>query len=301
MRIAFMGTPDFAVPTLERLVADGHDVAAVYTQPARRAGRGKAVTASPVQQRAEALGLSVRSPLSLRDRAEQDSFQALEIEVAVVAAYGLILPIAILDAPKLGCFNVHASILPRWRGAAPIHRAILAGDETTGVTIMRMERGLDTGPALLVRTTTVADKTAGILTTELGAIGADAMAAFLSDPDRYPGVPQPEDGVTYAAKIEKHEARIDFAKSPETVLRQVRAFAPSPGAFFEHAGERVRVLDATISSAKGTPGNVLDDDFTIACQAGAIRPTRVGRAGRGIMDAAELLRGFAVPVGTQLG
>lgn len=300
MRIAFMGTPDFAVPTLERLVADGHDVATVYTQPPRRAGRGKALTASPVQVCAEVLRLPVRSPTSLRDANEQKAFRDLGLDAAVVAAYGLILPVAVLEAPRIGCFNVHASLLPRWRGAAPIHRAILAGDATTGVTIMRMERGLDTGPMLLVRTTNVAEKSTGALSTELGKIGADAMAEFLHDPDRYPEVVQPADGITYAAKVEKHEARLDFARGAADVLRQIRAFAPAPGAFFEHAGERIRILDAIEVSVDGDAGHVLDADFTIACGVGAIRPTRVGRAGRGIMDAADLLRGFPIPAGTRL-
>ncbi len=300
MRIAFMGTPDFAVPTLERLIADGHDIAAVYTQPPRPAGRGKALRASPVQQTAEAAGLIVRSPTSLRDAVEQEEFHALGIDAAVVAAYGLILPQPILDAPPLGCFNVHASLLPRWRGAAPVQRAIVAGDAETGVTIMRMERGLDTGPMLIVRRTTVADKTAGALTEELGLVGADAMAAFLDAPDLYPDVPQPEEGITYAGKLEKCEARLDFSRGAAEVLRQVRAFAPTPGAFFEHAGNRIRVLDAQVVPGNGSPGSVLDDVLAIACKDGAIRPTRVGRDGRGIMDAADLLRGFAIPPGTQL-
>lgn len=300
MRIAFMGTPEFAVPTLERLASDGHEVAVVYTQPPRRAGRGKTLTASPVQRCAEALCLVVRSPASLRDTAEQKAFRDLDLDAAVVAAYGLILPVAVLEAPRLGCFNVHASLLPRWRGAAPIHRAIMAGDQTTGVTIMRMEQGLDTGPMLLVRTTDIADKSAGALTTELGRIGADAMAEFLRDPGRYPDIAQRDEDATYAAKIEKYEARIDFARTAEMVLRQIRAFAPLPGAFFEYAGERIRVVDAVFVPGYGHPGKVLDPQLTIACEVGAIRATAVGRAGRGIMAAADLLRGFPVPPGTQL-
>ncbi len=299
MRIAFMGTPAFAVPTLERLLADGHEIAAVYTQPPRRAGRGKALTPSPVQRRAEAAGLVVRSPAGLRDVDEQEAFRALGIDIAVVAAYGLILPRPILDAPRLGCVNVHASLLPRWRGAAPVQRAILAGDAETGVTIMRMEAGLDTGPMLIVRSTRVASKNAGDLAAELGMIGADAMAEFVADAARYVEQPQPVDGITYAAKIEKHEARIDFAREAEQVVRQVRAFAPAPGAYFEYAGERIRVLDAHAVEEKGPHGKVLDDRLTIACEVGAIRPTRVGRAGRGVMDTSELLRGFPVPAGTR--
>ena len=300
MRIAFMGTPDFAVPTLDRLVADGHDVAAVYTQPPRRAGRGKAVASTPVQRRAEALGLRVRTPDSFRDPAEREAFAALDLDVAVVAAYGLILPRAILEAPKLGCLNVHASLLPRWRGAAPIQRAILAGDAETGVTIMDMERGLDTGPMRHVRRVPVDGKTAGELTTELAAIGADAMADVVGAMDRYPPTPQPDAGVSYATKIEKHEARLAFTGDASAAERQVRAFAPAPGAFFEHAGERIRVLSAEIVEKDGFPGRVLDNILTIACEASALRPIRVQRAGRGVMDTAELLRGFPLPAGTRL-
>ena len=300
MRIAFMGTPQFAVPTLERLVADGHEVAAVYTQPPRPAGRGNAQTPSPVRRCAEALRLDVRHPATLRDVAEQDAFRALDLDAAVVAAYGLILPHAILDTPRLGCFNVHASLLPRWRGAAPVQRAILAGDETTGVTIMQMERGLDTGPMLLVRETEVAHKSAGELLSELADLGATAMAEVITSPNAFPARPQPPAGVTYAAKIDKSEARIDFSQPAVAVERQVRAFAPSPGAFFEHDGERIRVLSAAIGEQKGLSGTILDDRLTIACEQSSIRPALVQRAGRGVMDAAELLRGFALPVGTKL-
>lgn len=300
MRIAFMGTPHFAVPTLDRLVADGHQVVAVYTQPPRPAGRGKAPAPSPVQRRAEALGIPVRCPASLRDAGEQARFAELGLDAAVVAAYGLILPQAILDAPRLGCLNVHASILPRWRGAAPIQRAILAGDAETGVTIMQMERGLDTGPMLSVRATAVGDRTAGELADELALLGAEALAAVLREPDAFPPTAQPEDGVTYAAKIDKAEARIDFGQSAAAVARQVRAFAPAPGAFFEYAGERIRVVAAQVVDREGPPGKVLDDDLTVACEHGAIRPTRLGRAGRPVMNAADLLRGFAIPAGASL-
>lgn len=300
MRIAFMGTPDFAVPTLDRLVADGHDVVAVYTQPPRRAGRGKAKTPSPVQRRAEALGIAVRTPDSFRTAEEQRAFADLALDAAVVAAYGLILPEAILDAPRLGCLNVHASLLPRWRGAAPIHRAILAGDSETGVTIMQMERGLDTGPMRLVRTAAVLGKTAGELTRELAMLGADAMSEVLGSPDSFPPLRQPESGVSYAAKIEKRESRLDFARDASAVERQVRAFAPTPGAFFEHEGERIRVLVAEIAEKVGSPGKVLDVGLLVACQRGSIRFLRVQRAGRGVMDASELLRGFPIPIGAQL-
>ncbi|HEX9954944.1 MAG TPA: methionyl-tRNA formyltransferase [Allosphingosinicella sp.] len=300
MRIAFMGTPDFAVPTLEALLEAGHEVVAVYSQPARPAGRGKALRPSPVQARAEAAGIEVRTPLTLRDPAEQEAFRALDLDVAVVAAYGLILPLAILEAPRRKCLNVHGSLLPRWRGAAPVQRCILAGDEATGVCIMEMERGLDTGPVLLRRETAVAGKTAGALTDELARMGAAMMVEVLARLDSIAPEPQPEDGVTYASKIEKHEARLDFNRTAVEVERQVRAFAPVPGAFFEHAGERIKIHEATVTGESGEPGQVLDDALTIACASGAIRPLLVQRAGRAPMSAAQLLRGFPIAVGTQL-
>ena len=302
MRLIFMGTPDFAVPTLDALVAAGHEIAAVYTQPPRPAGRGKALQPTPVHRRAEALGLDVRHPATLRDPADRAAFAALAADAAVVAAYGLILPGPVLAAPRLGCFNVHASLLPRWRGAAPIHRAILAGDAVTGVTIMQMERGLDTGAMLATVETPVDGKTTGVLTDELARAGAALMAAVLADIDHYPPRAQPDDGVTYAAKIAKHEARIDFAEGADGVDRQVRAFNPVPGAFFEHAGERVRILAGTVTVGSGDAGEVLDDQLTIATGAGggAYRPVSVQRAGRGVMTADELLRGFPIPAGTRL-
>lgn len=300
MRIAFMGTPDFAVPTLDALHAAGHDIAAVYTQPPRRAGRGKAVQPSPVQRRAEALGLEVRSPLTLRDRQEQAAFAALDLDVAVVAAYGLILPLPVLEAPRLGCLNVHGSLLPRWRGAAPVQRAILAGDRETGVGIMQMEKGLDTGAVRLEGRVRVDHKTAGALTTELAELGAKLMVEVLARPEAYPPQTQPEDGITYAAKIEKAEAKIDFTRGAEQIERQVRAFNPMPGAFFEFAGERIQILAAAIEDGSGQPGEVIDDTLRIACADGAIRPLMVKRAGRGAMPAAELLRGFAIPKGSVL-
>jgi methionyl-tRNA formyltransferase len=300
MRIALMGTPAFAVPTLDALVEAGHELVAAYTQPPRRAGRGKAFTPSPVQRRAEALGIEVRAPLSLRDVTEQEAFAALDLDVAVVAAYGLILPQPILDAPRHGCFNVHASLLPRWRGAAPIQRAILAGDAMTGATIMQMERGLDTGPMLATVETAIDGKTAGELTDELARSGALLMAQVLADLPAYPARPQPDEGVTYAAKIDKLESRIDFGLSAEAVERQLRAFNPAPGAWFAHGGERVRVHAATVVDAAGAPGEVLDEALTIACAAGAIRPSLVQRAGRGIMTPQELVRGFPIPAGTVL-
>lgn len=300
MRIIFMGTPEFAVPTLEALVAAGHDVVAAYSQPPRRAGRGKALTPSPVQRRAEELGIAVRTPVSLKDGEVQAEFSALDADVAVVAAYGLLLPPAVLDALRLGCLNVHGSLLPRWRGAAPIQRAILAGDTETGVGIMQMEAGLDTGPVRLEGRTPIDGKTTGELTDELAALGARLIVEVLGEPEVHPPVPQPSDGVTHAAKIDKAEARLDFGRSAVQVERQVRAFAPAPGAFFEHDGERVRVLAAEVVQDAGTPGEVIDDALTIACTDGAIRPVRVQRAGRGVMTAGELLRGFAIPKGTRL-
>lgn len=300
MRIIFMGTPGFAVPTLDALVAAGHDVVAAYSQPPRRAGRGKALTPSPVQRRAEELRIAVRTPVSLKDVDVQAEFAALNADVAVVAAYGLLLPKAVLDAPRLGCLNVHGSLLPRWRGAAPIQRAILAGDAETGVGIMQMEAGLDTGPVRLEGRTAIDGKTTGELTDELAAMGARLMVAVLGDPDAYRPTPQPGDGVTHAAKIDKTEARLDFTRPAVQVERQVRAFAPAPGAFFEYGGERVRVLAAEVAEGAGTQGEVIDDALTIACSDGAIRPVLVQRAGRGVMTAGELLRGFAIPKGTRL-
>jgi methionyl-tRNA formyltransferase len=300
MRIAFMGTPDFAVPALDALVGAGHEVAAVYCQPPRPAGRGKAPRPSPVQVRAEALGLGVRYPVSLRDPDEQAAFAVLDLDAAVVAAYGLILPVPVLEAPRLGCFNIHASLLPRWRGAAPIVRAILAGDDVTGVTIMRMEKGLDTGPMLATVKTPIDRKAGGELTVELADAGAALMIRVLGDLARFSQTPQPEDGVTYAAKIEKPEARVDFSQSAEQVERQVRAFNPMPGAFFEIGGERIRVLATEIETGSAETGLVIDDGLLIGCGSGAIRPTRVQRAGRGIMSTEELLRGFAIPTGTRL-
>jgi len=300
MRLIFMGTPDFAVPALDALVAAGHEVAAVYCQPPRPAGRGKALQPSPVQRRAEALGLEVRTPVTLRDADEQARFAALEADAAVVAAYGLILPRPVLAASRLGCFNIHASLLPRWRGAAPIQRAILAGDAVTGVTIMDMEAGLDTGPMRATVEVEIDRKTAGALTAELAEKGAALMAHVLSDLSAYPSHPQPEEGVTYASKIDKAEARLDFSAGALAAERQVRAFNPAPGAFFELNGERVRILSAETESIAGEPGLVLDDKLLIGCSTDALRPTRVQRAGRGAMNTDELLRGFPIPPGTRL-
>ncbi len=294
-----MGSPDFAVPSLDALVEAGHEVICVYTQPPRPAGRGKSEQKTAVHLRADTLGLEVRCPKSLKDPNEQARFAALDPDIGVVAAYGLILPKPILDAPKAGCVNVHASLLPRWRGAAPIQRAILAGDEVTGVTIMRVEESLDSGPMLLKRETPIDHKSAGELTDELAKLGAEALVTWLAQPEK--PVPQPEDEVTYASKIDKSEARIDWSRSAEDIDRQVRAFAPSPGAWFDANGERVKLLEAeTGEDASGKPGEVLDDCLCIACGSGYIRPLKVQRAGRGAMTAGELLRGFAIPEGTIL-
>ena len=302
MKIVFMGTPDFAVPALRALVAAGHQVLAAYTQPPRPGGRrGKELTPTPVHRAAEELEIPVRHPLSLKGAEEQAAFAALDADIAVVAAYGLILPRAVLDAPRHGCLNIHASLLPRWRGAAPIHRAILAGDRETGVTIMQMEAGLDTGPMLAKVTTPVEGKTTGELTEQLAASGAELMAAVLADLTRYPPQVQPEEGVTYAHKIDKAETRIDWNQPAQQVERQVRAFAPAPGAWFEFEGERCKVLAAQLAEGQGAPGTVLDDALTIACGSGAIRPTLVQRAGRPVMATQDLLRGWAIAPGAQLG
>lgn len=293
-----MGTPDFAVPSLNALLAAGHQVIAAYTQPPRRAGRGKAMSPSPVQLRAEELGIPVRSPERLRDPVDQYAFAALGADIAVVAAYGLILPQPVLDAPQMGCINVHASLLPRWRGAAPIQRAILAGDTLTGVTIMEMAAGLDTGAMLARAAVSMDGKTAGDLTTELANVGAELLVQTLDNPP--PAVPQPENGVTYAAKIDKAEARIDFSAGADAVGRQVRAFAPAPGAWFEHSGERIRVLAAEVIAGQAAPGLVADERLVIGCGSGLVRLATVQRAGRAAMRAEDLLRGFDIPVGTVL-
>ena len=300
MRLAFMGTPEFAVPTLDALVAAGHDVAAVYTQPPRPANRGKKLTPSAVHQRAEELGLLVRSPLSLRQQDAQADFAALGLDVAIVAAYGLILPPAVLNAPVHGCLNVHGSLLPRWRGAAPVQRAILAGDSTTGVMVMQMEAGLDTGPVRATTEIEIRDKTTGQLTQELAELGAELMVRTLADMEAFPCVAQPEDGVTYAAKIDKAETKLNFSVSAEAVERQIRAFSPAPGAWFEFEGERYRILAADIVTANGATGTIMDDQLTIACNTNAIRPTRIQRAGKPAMPTADLLRGKAIPAGSIL-
>ncbi len=310
MRVIFMGTPEFAVPALVALVEAGHDVVAAYSQPPRPGGRrGKELTPSPVQREAEARGIEARHPVSLKGADEQATLAALGADIAIVAAYGLILPQAVLDAPRHGCLNIHASLLPRWRGAAPIQRAVLAGDPETGVTIMQMEAGLDTGPMLAIERTPIGAKNAGELTTELAEIGGRLMIQVLSKLEAYPPQVQPEDGVTYAKKIDKAEARLDFSQGAPQVNRQIQAFAPMPGAFFEYEGERIKVLDARLQTAsaadnstsfRAEPGMVLDDQLAIGCGDGAIRPFTVQRAGRPAMNVLDMLRGFPIPKGTSL-
>jgi methionyl-tRNA formyltransferase len=301
MRIVFMGTPEFAVPALRALHEAGHEIAAVYTQPPRPGGRrGKELTPTPVHKAAEALGLEVRHPVSLKGAEEQAAFAALGAEIGVVAAYGLILPVPVLEGARLGCLNLHASLLPRWRGAAPIQRAILAGDAETGVDVMRMEAGLDTGAVLAEARTPIGRKTAGELTGELAGLGAALIVRVLADLPAFPEVAQAADGVTYAKKIDKAETRLDFALPAGRVERQVRAFAPAPGAWFELDGERYKVLAADVAEGSGAAGTVLDERLTIACGAGALRVTAIQRAGKPVMDAASLLRGRPIPAGTVL-
>jgi methionyl-tRNA formyltransferase len=302
MRLAFMGTPDFAVPTLAELLAQGHDIAAVYSQPPRPKGRGMETEPGPVHKFADAHGLEVRTPLSLKGEGEQAAFAALDLDAAIVVAYGLLLPQAILDAPRLGCFNLHGSLLPRWRGAAPIQRAVMAGDAETGVMVMKMEAGLDTGPVLMAERTAVGRKTAGELTDQLSRLGADLMVRALGAMERgdVAAHAQPEGGVTYAKKISKDEARIDWTRSAAEIDAHVRGLSPWPGAWTEAKGERLKVLYAEPVSGKGAPGEVIGDDLTIACGDGALKLKRVQRAGSKAMAADELLKGFSLPPGTTL-
>jgi len=298
MRIVFMGSPDFAVPSLNALVEAGHDVVAAYCQPARPAGRGKTERRTAVHVRAEELGIAVRTPKSLRNEDEQALFRGLDADLAVVAAYGLILPRPILEAPKAGCINVHASLLPRWRGAAPIQRAILAGDEVSGVTIMQMDEGLDTGPMLHRLTLDIRGKNAGQVTEELATLGAQALLDWIGNPTL--PEPQPIAGATYAKKVDKAEARIDWSKPALEIELQVRAFAPSPGAWFEANGERIKLLETNAIELVGGAGKVLDDHLTIGTGSGSIRPVKVQRAGRAPMSPEDLLRGFPIAKGTKL-
>lgn len=301
MRIVFMGTPDFSVPVLEALVAAGHEIAAVYCQPPRPAGRGKKDRPSPVQTCAEALGLEVRFPTSLKTPEAQNDIAALAADIAVVVAYGLILPQAVLDAPRLGCLNIHASLLPRWRGAAPIHRATMAGDSHTGVCIMQMEAGLDTGPVLLRREVAIgAEETTAALHDRLSALGAEAIIAALADLPALEPVVQPDEGVTYAQKIDKAEARIDWSQPAETVDRMIRGLSPFPGAWFEWQGTRVKVLGSRLSDGHGPAGSVFGPDFQVACGTGAVQLTRLQRAGKAAQDAQVFQSGAQIPTGAVL-
>ena len=304
LRTIFMGTPGFAAVALKALIDAGHDVVAVYSQPPRPKGRGMDVQKSPVHAFAEEQGIPVYTPISVKGAEEIAAFQALQADVAVVAAYGLILPKALLDAPRYGCLNIHASLLPRWRGAAPIQRAIMAGDAETGVTIMQMAEGLDTGPMLLQEVLPIAPETdAGALHDALAELGARMIVDVLERlPDGLSATPQPAEGVTYAAKITKDEARIDWRRGALEIDRKIRGLSPNPGAFTEIKGERVVILAAELLSGEvGEPGIIADDALTIACGQGGLRPTLVKRAGKRAMSVGEMLRGFAVPKGTLLG
>jgi methionyl-tRNA formyltransferase len=301
MRLIFMGTPEFSVSVLNQLVSAGHEIACVYSQPPRPAGRGKKPRPSPVQKRAEELGLQVRTPLNFKDEAERQAFADLNAEAAVVVAYGLILPRAILDAPERGCFNIHASLLPRWRGAAPIQRAIMAGDAETGVCIMQMEAGLDTGPVLLRTVTPItAEDTAATLHDRLADLGSALMVEALERIDTLTPEPQPEEGMTYAAKIDKAEAHIDWAKPALEVDRLIRGISPFPGAWFQLNGQRVKVLLSKLVDKSGPAGTVLDDSLTIACGKGAVRLLKVQKAGKGPQPTDVFLLGTNVPAGTAL-
>ena len=302
MRIVFMGTPDFSVLVLDALVDAGHDIVAVYCQPPRPAGRGKKDRPSPVQVRAETLGLQVRHPVSLKSAEEQAEFAALDADIAVVVAYGLILPQPVLDAPRQGCLNIHASLLPRWRGAAPIHRAIMAGDGESGVCIMQMEAGLDTGPVYARKSTPIGvEETTAQLHDRLSALGAELIVTTLQRLSELCAEPQSEQGVTYAKKIDKAEARIDWTRPAIEVDRKIRGLSPFPGAWCEIENQRVKLLASRVGSqGKGEPGQVLDDALTVACGSGAVSLLRLQRPGKAAQDTEVFLRGWAVPKGTRL-
>ena len=295
-----MGTPDFAVETLKALIAAGHEIACVYAQPPRASGRGLQLRPTPVHAYAEVQGIEVRTPLSLKSPDEQQRFNDVKADAAVVVAYGLLLPQAVLDASKYGCFNVHASLLPRWRGAAPIQRAIMAGDAETGLTIMRMEAGLDTGPMLKVGRVTIGPKTtASSLHDELAVLGSRLIVEVLENPSVH-GTIQPIDGVTYAKKIEKSETHIDFSKSALEVRNHIHGLSPFPGAWCMANGARVKILQCQLVERDGDAGEMLDDELTVACGMGALRFTSLQREGKGVMDAATFLRGFPLPEATRL-
>jgi methionyl-tRNA formyltransferase len=299
MKLVFMGTPEFAVVTLKALIAARHDIVAVYSQPPRPAGRGQNLRMSPVHDYSAAKGMEVRTPLSLKSVDEQKSFSDLKADAAVVVAYGLILPLAILNAPREGCFNVHASLLPRWRGAAPIQRAIIAGDHESGVCIMRMEEGLDTGPVCKTGRVAISPSTtAGLLHDQLAELGASLMVETLAN-SFVPCTDQSANGVTYAKKIEKSETRIDFSKSATEVRNHIHGLSPFPGAWASIQDARVKVLACEVVGQSGTAGVVLDDRLTVACGGQAIRLLNLQREGKGMMDAATFLHGFPVPKGTR--
>lgn len=301
LRLAFMGTPEFAVPTLVELIGQGHEIACVYSQPPRPKGRGLETEPSPVHALAQKHAIQVRTPLTLKDMREQESFAALDLDAAIVVAYGLLLPKPVLDAPRLGCINLHGSLLPRWRGAAPIQRAIMAGDAETGVMSMRMEEGLDTGPVLLAERTAIGRKTYGELHDELARLGADLMVRTLAALERgsLSEQPQPDAGATYAKKIAKEETHIDWSKSAHEIDCLARGLSPAPGAWMEVKGERVKILNCEPVEGSGSPGALLDDDLTVACGRGALRLTRLQRPGKSAMKAGELLRGFPLARGTK--
>jgi methionyl-tRNA formyltransferase len=304
LRLVFMGTPDFAVPTLIELAARGHDIAAVYTRAPKPAGRGMEMQVTPVEREARRLKLPVFTPKTLRDAEVQVTFQSHQADAAVVVAYGLILPKPVLDAPKLGCFNVHASLLPRWRGAAPINRAVMAGDAQSGVTIMRMDEGLDTGAMAMAERTAIApDMTAGDLHDVLTPLGSDLMLRALAAAERASLrlTPQPADGVTYADKIAKSETRIDWAQPWKAVHDHIRGLSPFPGAWFELDGVRIKVLRLTKGEGSGVPGTALDDRLTFACGDGAVRLIEVQRAGKQPLSAGDFLRGTPVRPGSRAG
>ena len=297
MRLVFMGTPDFSVPALQALADAGHDLAAVYTQPPRPAGRGQKLTPTPVHAAADALGLPVRHPLSLKTPQAQAEFAALGVDLAVVVAYGLLLPQAVLDAPRHGCLNIHASLLPRWRGAAPIHRAVMAGDAETGVCIMRMEAGLDTGPVLLRAATPIGPQdTTADLHDRLSAMGAALIVQAMAGLEGLVPEPQPETGVTYAKKIDKAEARVDWSAPAEAVARLIRGLSPFPGAWCLMGGERLKLLRAVAVPGQGTPGTILPGDgLTVACGSAAVQISQAQREGKRAMPVAEALRGLTLP------
>jgi methionyl-tRNA formyltransferase len=304
MRLIFMGTPDFAVPTLVELAARGHEIAAVYTRAPKPAGRGMDVQRTPVEQEARRLALPVHTPRTLKDENAQVAFRALNVDAAAVVAYGLILPKSVLEAPRLGCFNIHASLLPRWRGAAPINRAIMAGDTESGVTIMKMNEGLDTGAIAMADPMPIGpDMTAGDLHDALSRLGADLMLRALAAAERgsLTLTPQPDEGVTYAEKISKNETRIDWSKPWRQVHDHIRGLSPFPGAWFEVDGVRIKTLRSTKGEGSGAAGTVLDDKLTIACGVGAVRLSQVQRAGKQPMSADEFLRGTPIKRGMVLG